>query len=466
MSRRPDKPPPSITFGDSALVALRAAQTALLQRHFDPFPKPAAIRIVARLLNRLPVGMRIRIADRISASIGHPAKEFRNIDPEKAAQWAVVGYPADKYPGVILGAPGLAVTFLSALTGYPYLPQPFLFNARRDMDLDDAQGYLDAGRELATPLLEKFRSIEATIHFDPVHDRFLIGRVVFVRVKLLDLPQAYRAFIQRKLAPGSTVILLDCRYSWLRAEVSKRLFFQLGGLGGFSPIEYIDEIPTLVEYRERWGASPDARWKIDRAFAPGPESEWGSTGSFLDQAEELSRSLGHAVLSATHRHPGDLSRGVFDLFRRTWKASSKPTNVYVALFTNTDPRFPVVTGCLPIWLPFHTQENAQLIDEILSDWRGGSPGRKAEGTAYVTMHPSFCDPPDIAHLETWRDLLGKYFEHVLFPGTDPSRYPSDLGNYVDMYPDLVRIANRSKFPGSAFSVPTLTDLQQTLPQRS
>lgn len=463
MAREPSrKAPPCLTFGDSGIIALRAVQTILERRHFDPFPQPAAARAMANILNKLPVGMRVLIADRISASIGRPAEDFRKIDPDGIAAWVLSGYEAERYPGLIVGAPGLAATFLAGLTGFPFLPQPYLFNARRDMRPDDAQAYMVAGQEIVEPVLAKHQSIEATIHFDPVHDRFLIGRVVFIRFKFIELPNAFRVFIRKRLIPGAPVILLDCQYSWPRAEVSKRLYFQLGGLGGIAPQEYLEESQALKEYRTRWGAPVDANWKIDRSYAEAPESEWGTVGEFLDQAGEAASAGGHKVIRVVHNHPGDLSRLVFQLHRKVWQGSARPRNVYIGIFTHTEPRFPLVTGSLPIWLPFNTNENVDLADDILREWRERSFINQPDGTVWMSLHPSFCKPPDIANLDTWKNMLRKYFEKVVFAGVDPGRYPADLGSYVMMYPALVDIARKYRYSGTPFRRPTATELEELL----
>ncbi len=402
--------------------------------------------------------MRVKIADWISQSIGHSASDFKNITTRKMAEWVVSGYPEQKYPGVIIGAPGNAVSFLSGLTGFPFLPQPLLFNARRDMGLDDAQGYLDAGVELAGPLCDKNPDLEAIIHFDPVHDRFLIRRVVFIRTKFLDLPRAYRNFIQDKLVPNAPVILLDCQYPWPQAKVNDRVRYQLGGLGGFTPQEYIDEIEPLKAYRERWGADKSATWNIDIPYSDAFESEWGATGDFLDHASDCAKSLGHEVIRFTHEHPADLSKKVFNLYLNSWADSSPPRDVYTGVFTHTDPRFPLVTGALPIWLPFITDENLKIADEILSGWREISGREKPGRTAWITLHPSFCAPPDIVSLESWRTLYEKYFESVRFPGVTPGRYPFDLGSYVMMYPEMMSIGIKNKYPSTPFRTPSISDI--------
>ncbi len=462
---KPRNPPPNLTVGDSAVAALRASQTVLQQRHFDPFPQSPGVRNLAMLLNRLPPDIRIGLADLVSMSVARCFDTFSKIDPNAAAKWVTDGYPAERYPGCILGAPGLAAVFLSGLTGFPFLPQPLLFNARRDMKLDDAQAYLDAGLELAEPLIEKHPDIEATIHYDPVHDRFLIKRMVFVRLKFLTLPPAYKDFVERRLIPGAPVILLDCGFQWLRAEVSRRIFFQLGGLGGFAPQDFVDEIQVLREYRVDWGASSDSSWGIDKPYSFGPESEWGSTGAFIEDAEEWCRKSDHRPLRVSHDDPGDLSRLVFNLYRKCRQGSKPPTDVYLAVFTHTEPRFPLVTGCLPLWLPFITHDSRDLAQEILSSWRGTS-STGPEGSVYVTLHPSFCSPPDLVSIQAWRNLLSGFFKEIHFLGVDEGRYPSDLGSYVAMYPAAVAASKRAAYPGTPFRRPTVSELEEIFVTRS
>ena len=149
MTSAEPKHPPGLTIGDSAVIALKASQAVVESQHFRPYPEYSGIGIIAKFLNRLPVWIRRKIADYAIQSTGHPHTDFLRYDPEESARWVVAGYPRDKYPGVILGAPGLSAVFLSGLTGFPFLPQPLLHNARRDMRHDDAQAYLDAGLELS-----------------------------------------------------------------------------------------------------------------------------------------------------------------------------------------------------------------------------------------------------------------------------------------------------------------------------
>ena len=452
-------PPRNLTFGDSALVALRGSQAVLENNHLDPFPQSNAARLLGNLLNKLPVWARIKIADTISLSIGRPQETFGETDPSKTAEWIISGYTKEKYPGLIIGAPGLAVDFLSGLTGFPYLPQPFLLNAQRNMKADDAKAYLEAGKELAEPLAKKYPDIETIVHYDPVHDRFLIKRLVFVRIKYLRLPDGYRRFIENRLEHNAPVILVDCRFKWPMAEISERTYFQLGGLGGISPYSYLNEDSKLIDYRMKWGGVKNASWKIDYEFKEGPESEWGSSGGFLDDAEQAASVSGCKPIRVSFDHPGDLSKSVFNLYRNCATESHHPEHVYIGVFTNTEPRFPLVTGALPIWLPFITEENIALVENILTDFKEPS---KPSGTAFVTLHPSFCSPPDLVSLARWRSVLEKYFSDIEFLGTDPRKYPFDIGNYVRMFPAVIAAANRHAKIDPPFRAPSSEELERIL----
>lgn len=448
--------------GDSAVIALMACQSVLSDCHFDPYPQPELARTAAVFLNKLPQQARVKIADYISRTIGHPREDFLKIDPESSARWVTDGYDKPKYPGVILGAPGLSLTFLSGLTGYPYLPQPMLFNARRDIALDDSRGYVEAGMELCKPFLEKHWDMEATIHYDPVHDRFLIRRLVFVRLKYLSMPQAYVDFLLNRLEPGSPVILLDCRYQWPRAEVSERCFYQLGGLGDVPAMDYLEEPPYLKTYREEWGGKSDSGWMVDYPFAEGPESEWGSTGNFLDEAFIAASELGHLPVRVVHSHPGELSGKVFRLYLNCATEQYRIQDVYIASFTHTEPKFPLTSGKLPLWVPFITRDSLNLACDVLEEWWKITGRTTPDGTAWVSLHPSFCSPPDIIGLDEWESRLSKYFRDVKFPGIDPEKYPADLGSYVMMHPALVKITEDEKYPGTAFKKPSVEELAKYL----
>jgi hypothetical protein len=330
------------------------------------------------------------------------------------------------------------------------------------MARDDAQGVLDAGLELAERVVARNPGVEAIIHFDPVHDRFLISRVIFIRLKYMRLPDAYRDFITRRLAPGSTVILVDCRYRWPLAEVSKAVFFQLGGLGDIPPEDFLAETDILRNYRKAWGAPDDASWRIKGTFVDLEESEWGSRGDFLNDADELAKSAGCRTIRFIHDHPFNLSKAVFSLYERCRSSQMSEPRVYVSSFTHTEPWFPMVTGSTPLWLPFITSDNLKSCGDFLNQWRERLGVTGQRGTVYVTLHPSFCSPPDLVSIESWRGMLSEFFKEIRLLGIDPKRYPADIACYVSMYPAVVREAKKISTGEEMFRKPSGDEIESAL----
>lgn len=454
--------PPNLTSGDSSVVALKGSWAVLRNKHFNPFPQPLPMRLLGYLINQFPKPVRIRAADIISSTIGHPADNFPDIDLEDAARWVTSGFSSRQYNGCIIGAPGLAAAFLSGLTGFPFLPQPLLFNARKNVDPDNAFEYLTYGSELANKVLMKNPCAEAIIHFDPVHDRFLISKIIFIRFKYIDIPKAYAEFIQEKLTRGATIILLDCAYPWMAADISERLSFQLGGLGDIAPEDYIQEAEYLRKYRQEWRSSNKASWNVPCKFHKAPESEWGSTGIFLDRAEQFALKAGHRVIRFFHNHPQELSDAVFYLYKQCRLQKNSPGKVYIAAFTNIDPLFPLVTDSLPIWLPFITNDSFIFLKKLLEKHLPYVSSTERLETAYLSLHPSFCSPPDLVRLESWLDLLRNYFSEIKLLGVNPTKYPEDFEPYISMHTDAIRIANQYEVKGQLFRKPDFDELERIL----
>ncbi|HEX9746586.1 MAG TPA: hypothetical protein VGB30_14300 [bacterium] len=454
--------PPGITKGDSALAALMGSQAALDRMQFDPFPQPKSIRLLTNLLNKLPESMRVQVIDRITLTIGHQEKVLEDIDVVKSAQWVVRGYHAEKYPGVILGAPGLSAGFLSALTGFPFLPQPLLYNVIKRFKADDAAGYLEYGKYAAEKILANNRNVEAIVHYDPVHDRFLIKQLMFIRLKYAKLPEAYRVFIRDRLIDNAPVIILHCGYRWHRAKIGENCYWQLGGLGGVDSTEYIDQEEYLVRYREKWGGSPGTGWDIPYEYETGPESEWGTSREFIDDAVDIAESYNRTVIQEYHEHPSELSKKIFDLYRQCQQDHHAINSMYIATFTHTDTYFPIAAGVLPIWSPFITKDSVEFIDGAIGEWRKKAGMTDPAGDVYMSMHPSFCNPPDLVDIGEWEKMLGKYFKRVIFPGIARNKYPSDLGAYVNVHPALKKIGDSISLDNVPFRRPSVSELFEIL----
>jgi len=109
---------------------------------------------------------------------------------------------------------------------------------------------------------------------DPVQDRLMIARMAYFRIKFLQLPGPYRAFLANCLAPGGTVVVVDCALRWPTTTVGDRHVFQFGAPGGATEGEFREGGPRVAEFLHRQGSDCD-RWLPPAADGDSPEAEWG-----------------------------------------------------------------------------------------------------------------------------------------------------------------------------------------------
>ncbi len=436
------KPPSYLELADSSLVAIRAAAAAIDGRHCDPFERPGHERIIGRWFNRLPVEWRKRILGALTATMGVSPDYAGSVDEGEILRWALSLYPDDRrFDGIILGAPSGAVAHMSALLRFPFLTQHYLLAFKGKYAPDDSRSQFDDGVEAAKKILAKNPHLEAIIHYDPLHDRFLIKRVNYIRLKLRRLPPEYREFIEKRVKPGGTIISIKCSYPWLMYPVnaeSGKLFYQVGGLGDVSPREYLDDSERLKEYRGREGGNPDSPWGID-GIEPveWPESEWGSVGNLADEVAEFCAVKGYRLIEIDYPHPEDFSLLAYNAYKEAIRiADEQETRVYFDCFTHIDPRANLITHTPAVWLPFicgdsfrFAKKVAENIPEDIGIW--------------LSLHPSFCDPVDLTPLAEWENLFSRFKSFNLI-GVDERRYPADLTTYLEFSRESCRMARKFK----------------------
>ncbi|MEO7994787.1 MAG: hypothetical protein ABI743_10360 [bacterium] len=405
MAYTPLPRPPCLLAADSATVALEGAAGALVGKLTDPFAVSPIERWGADWLNRmLPPAAKTAVIRKIARGTGRSSETVASADSHLIARWMVSLVPDQQWPGVILGAPSGAAAHLSSLLGFPLLSQHVLCGVQGHYALDDSADYLKALAPVVRAVLDRNPDFEALVHHDPVHDRFLVGDLGFIRLKYRRVPLAFREFLQRNLAPGAPVVILDCGFPWLQyacPEVHARCQLQIGGLGALEP--------------ERFTASP---WGLkDREPDWQPESEWGTLPSFRDDAEAVARDLGLEPIVVAIEHPDELTTAVLRGFEALWPDAQR---VYLDCFTNSCPAFNRYARALPLWLPFLGQDSYALAGRLL-------PSLARDLKVLLSLHPSFADPEDLTTIAQWEQLLTG--RDVTWLGVDRQRYPTDLGAY-------------------------------------
>ena len=438
------EPPAYLELADSSLVAIRATAAAIAGRHCDPFERSAFEKVFGRLVNRLSTNRRKAILRFFTGTMGAPANLVPKVNINEILAWALSLYDGEgKYDGVVVGAPNGAVAHIASLMRFPFLTQHYLCAFKGKFAPDDSRAHFEDGIEDAREILANNPGLEAIVHYDPLHDRFLIVKENFIRLKLTTLPRAFKDFMLKRIKPGGTVVSVECTYPWLMYPVpcgEGDLFYQVGGLGDVSPQEYLDDSERLREYRKREGGDPDSGWGLkDCTPVEYGESEWGSVGALNQHLADFCAANGFRLIEISMPHPEGYSQLAFRAYKAALRlAQEKVRAVCFDCFTHIDPRLNLITHVPAIWLPFicrdsfrFAQKMANRLDRSCEIWQ--------------SLHPSFCDPVDVVSIQDWAGLF-KGFKSYDLIGVDEARYPADLSTYLDYAPASKRKADLEKRP--------------------
>ncbi|GAF85837.1 unnamed protein product, partial [marine sediment metagenome] len=315
----------------------------------------------------------------------HDAEDACRLDVDSLPQWCVDQYPQGdrQYEAIVIGSPNGAVAHIAALLDAPFLTTSFGLTFRHPtIDADNHLAYLESSREIVDSILaaNEGTDFELIAHYDPLHDRSLVKYVNFIRVKLRELPDSYREFIDRHLGPGGRLILIDCAYAWPQYELQDRAYVQIGGLGGI-PAE------TFLE-----------RWPLELPLQRRRESEWGCPEDFASSITDFAVDCGIETVEISFDHPWSYSLLAYSAYLACEGVRSR--SLMIDCFNHLNPRTNVETGIPALWLPFNTEEGLGFVEDAL--------GGKTFDRVHFTILPSFADSPDTAPLEPWIDLLSRH----------------------------------------------------------
>jgi hypothetical protein len=423
---------------DSSATIMRGVAAALKDEWMVPQAWPRLLVALTGPANHLPEKLRLRLIDLFVRNVGVPGALAAKVKTEGLAQWAVNLYGSEgpTYDTIVLGAPNGGIGHLAALLGAPFLSEHFLTRYRYEGDPDDVASYQAAGASLAKTILENNSDLLVVNHYDPVHDRFLVPYVNYLRMKLLDLPVAYRHFIQRRLKPGGTILFADCRHPWRQYRVSHRHHFQVGGLGGLTDADYVQGSPEVERYLAEKGKSrrtkPEAQrrsWATNLPWLPERESEWGSLQPFRRSAETFASENGYRFLALNGTHPADFSLIAFYASRQAHlEMGQEPAGVLVDCFTLTSPTGALRAGLLPLWLPFNCVDSLSFLGEMAPEFPSGKP-------VLLAPAPGFSPSWDVARAEQWIAACGPQAD-ITWLGINPAAYPVDVAGLFRFLPAL------------------------------
>lgn len=428
----------------SSAATLRAVVAALNNAWHVPQHSTPTEQRLAHLANHMP-GIVVKKA--VSRSVRQRALATylaRFVSSEGLARQAVshYEYPEGRvgYPAIIIGAPNGGVAYLAALLDAAFLPAHFLLSFADHTDPDDIKAYHQAGAQLIETILATNPDLLAINHYDPIHDRFLVEEVNHIRLKLLALPEAYRQFIHRHLAPGGVVFFVDNSYTWHQYKIDDRHMFQVGGLGGFSDRDYIKGSDVINAWLAEQKSQHRGGWHLSEyPLVKTNESEWGSLPQFREAVKAFAHENGYQFRAISGAHPEDFSALAYTAY--LWESrlhQRTPNGVLVECFTQINPTAVQRGDLLPLWMPFNTIDSLEYFERMVSYIPKVLP-------VGLSLLPNFTRTPDLPTAQDWLEV-GERIGSVQWIGVNPERYPMDLEAIFDYVPQLQQWVQN--FPGA------------------
>eukprot|EP00026_Physarum_polycephalum_P001444 Phypoly_transcript_01445.p1 GENE.Phypoly_transcript_01445~~Phypoly_transcript_01445.p1 ORF type:complete len:553 (-),score=92.02 Phypoly_transcript_01445:899-2557(-) len=449
---------------DSASGMLRATSAVISGMDFNHLGvHPPALPKILPLFNKLPETVRNSIYARVGAIESVDThKMVTESSSDKIAEQIVRHYPTGvKFPAIAIGSSNGALTHAYTAMGIPWLPQTFLIPVSRPHKKGFSQGILDMtkemewGREAAKEFLAKNPQLELHHMADPNQDNLMIEHMAYFRFKYCGLPQAYKHYLRRSLAPGGTILCTDCRLPWKLTKVAERHYFQAGAFGGLTPEEYLYGSERVREcILHHHGKHDHTNWNAPtQNLVDGVEAEWGFNTSLLDDLQTFANENNFVIKRISFECPDTPSPLVADLYRSWYTELGLPSDrMLISSFILMEPFHTLRMGLIPFWTAFSVETCADDVENYLKEqMQEGNP----IATAFSFLFSHGTESLGIATLDRWRAIL-KSNKNVTTPppvtdevfiGVDTECFPKDFASVVNYNPDLKRrISERFAMP--------------------
>jgi hypothetical protein len=368
------------------------------------------------------------------------ARRLEQVREDQLAGWVVRHYPRRRYPVIFIGSSNGALTHLAAALGAPWLPQTLLLAVRTGgLDPDDPAADMRAMMPAGRALTERNPHLALHHMHDPSQDRLMIARMAYFRVKFLRLPRPYLEFIDQCLAPGGTVVVVDCTLRWPVTPVGERYAFQFGAPGGATEHEFTDGGPRVAELLRRHGSSRD-RWLPPATDGQGPEAEWGFAQPLADDIAAAAAARGLAVERLRFGQPEDLSPLVAELFRDWYAEHRLPADsLLVTSFLLMDPTLAMSTGLVPYWALFGGRPSLDRLASYLS-------GARTYDEIRLTVFPHGEDSIALPDVGEWQAVLGSARRQGHLIAIRPDHYPRHFRALSGFHRELSRLPRMPALP--------------------
>ena len=366
-----------------------------------------------------------------------------------------------RFDAVIFGAPNGGIVNLAVAMGVPYLCSQFRVPVLIGSEnRDDLEPYAKVVKLLGNrwTVRHTWSSVDCLV--DPIHDRMDLGVCAHVRSKFIDIPPAYKEFIEGHISPRGTLIFVNVTYPWTKYRLGERTYLQVGGLGEVAPEEYLEGSERLEKFLEAELSTHRGGWNLpDYEFMPRPESEWGVEPEIKEAVLKYCKERGYDLLYLEHSHPAGFNIIAAHAMHMKHTADGGTCGGYfINIFWALCPTLALRARLLGSWFTFTDGASLKIAEQQLRRLLKDFPEvPKKAILGYYWSYPR-AKILDVVPPSGWLEMLSKYIplEEIRTPGiADLERTDHDIFRYEDaLYEESERHAGNE----SSYNV-TVEDLK-------
>lgn len=439
---------------DSATAQLKATAQFLQGQELKSGGfAPSVLAALLDAVSHLPLKWSQRLSTLAGWMDASPVSVLNRVRSDVMARWVVEQYPKRRYPAMMIGSSNGAATHLCTALGIPWLPQTLLVCVRHTVDIDQPKQELAWSKVPTQQLLRHNPDLKAYQMHDANQDRLKVGNVSYFRLKRTRLGKEYEQFIQQNIAPGGTLLLLECTSTWLGLQVDDRHFFQFGGEGTLTSDDYFEQSPQIAEFLQKQG-SKHRYWDVPTPNGRHPESEWGFDDDLRQDIERFAQEHSLKVRRIVFEDAQDLSPLVAELYRWWYQQRGLPSDrLFIQSFAFLQPWLTLQRGLVPFWAVFNDRGSASQLNAYLDT-------AKPYDEIYQNLFSNGLCALGQASIGEWRSILQRARTRGQFLGVNEQTYPMDMSSFIRHYTDLKHLSPCYPMPEPL----TLQQLDQFLEQ--
>jgi hypothetical protein len=410
----------------SSPVITRAVANGLLKKPFEVYSFSGFERIALRILGHLPKRVAEWVIPRVNSGKSFSQNDVVGLKTSDLVKNRISDYRdiTGKIPAIVVGiGMGGTTAHLALSLGAPFLPQAFVLTLKNGTMNGNVNEYCALTRDTAKTITHNNPDLMTIQHYDPVHDGWLVKRVNHLRLKLIDLPEEYKAFMREKLLPGADVVYLEGKAQWKRFRLGQNNVFQVGGWGDIPADEFLYGSQRLTDFAKKEHLD-FSHWMLDGyPLEMGPESEWGSEAGLGEALESFCKKEGFNFVKISYSDPNNFSKLAFlakkDMLN---KKNIEPAGVVIEMFSQFETTIIDQSALLPLWLIFNTTDSKEFLLGMKTEFPKDKP-------VFFSGLATFSNTPDIVPWSDWEQALKDF--NIINIGARKNHFPSDTLALLD-----------------------------------